>query len=158
MPKVGAPERRQALTPRSWLADWSGFFGWRGGLDQDHADVARNGRNVALGGNLFLRLRAGKDELHLLGGGGRFRVRPHHQDLTDPADRILNQLPRRDRHGAVGIDFHHDVVQPQTGSLGLGEGALLGIRPVFVCRSFERARRIFSCGAFSWPPGPQSVR
>jgi hypothetical protein len=104
-------------------------------LNQGHCDVARDGRDVALGGNLFLRPRGGEHELHLLGGGWRLRVRPHHDDLANPTDRILNQLPRRDRHGAVGIDFHDDVIQPQAGSLGLGQSALFGIGPVFACGS-----------------------
>ena len=89
-------------------------------LDQRHRDVARNRWDVALGGNLFLRLRGREHELYLLGGGWRLRVWPHHDDLTNPADRILNQLPRRDRHGAVGIDFHDDVVQSQSQQPGPG--------------------------------------
>ena len=104
-------------------------------LDQGYRDVARNGWDVALRGNLFLRLRGREHELYLLGGGWRLRVWPHYDDLTNPADRILNQLPRRDRHGAVGIDFHDNVVQSQASSLGLGESALLGIGPVFSCGS-----------------------
>ena len=87
---------------------------------------------MALGGDLFFRLQGGKNELHLPGGGCRFRVRAHHDYLADLPDRVLNQLPRGDRHGAVGIDFHHDVVQPQAGSLRLGQAALFCIRPVFV--------------------------
>src|ERR1700684_4698256 len=110
----------------------SGFrsLGRRRRLDQGYRDVACNGRDVALGDNLFPGLRGGKHELHLFGGGQRLRVGPYYDDLTDPAACVVNELPRGDWDGAERIDLHDDVVQPQAGSLDLGEGALLGIRPV----------------------------
>ena len=132
--------RRSCRLTRHRLGNLCGSFGRRCGLDQSYRDLARNRRNVALGGDLFLRLQAGKNELHLPGGGCRFRVRAHHEYLADLADRVLNQLPRGDRHGAEGIDLHHDVVQPQAGSLRLGQSALLRIRPVFVGSRRGRCR------------------
>ncbi len=134
-PSIQRRGRRSCILghwPGGLLGNSCGGSGRRCGLNQSHVNLARNRRNATLGGDLFLRLQAGKDELYLPGGGWRFRVRPHHQYLADLADRVLNHLPRGDRHGAVGIDFHHDLVQPQAGSLRLSQSALFRIRPVFV--------------------------
>jgi hypothetical protein len=56
----------------------------------------------------------------------------------------LNQLPPGNRHRAVGIDFHRDVIQSQSSGLRSRHAALFGIGPVFILAGiFARLRRHF---------------
>ncbi len=52
-----------------------------------------------------------------LAAAGDFASGRTTSDLADSRERILDQLPSRDRHGAVRIDFYDDVIQGQAGDL-----------------------------------------
>ncbi len=112
------------------LRQLCGFFLFSRG-DQGDGDFARNRRYADFGRNLTFGVRTGEHEFHLLGGRGGFCIGPCQQHVADGADRVLNQLPRGNRHGAVRIDFHYHFIQRQPGCASLNHRPFFGLGPVF---------------------------
>ena len=61
-------------------------------------------------------------------------------DLTDAAQRIVNQLPPSDGHGAVRVNLDDDMMHRQAARLRFGHGELFVLVPTR-CRLGGPARR-----------------